>query len=83
MNTDGVYGLESEIRQAVSNVMGSKIFKKDISTLDRIIMKNGRWISLGKYPFIIGAAYLFMDAAFSKDPVEPEPEQPPGFPHEP
>jgi len=62
---------------------GSKIFKKDISTLDRIIMKNGRWISLGKYPFIIGAAYLFMDAAFSKDPVEPEPEQPPGFPHEP
>ena len=83
MNENGVYGLESKLRQAVSNVMGSKIFKKDISTIDRLIMKNERWISIGKYPLIIGAAYLFMDAVFSQDPQEPEPEQPPGFPHEP
>ena len=83
MNKNGVYGLESKLRQAVSNVMGSKIFKKDISTIDRLIMKNERWISIGKYPLIIGAAYLFMDAVFSQDPQEPEPEQPPGFPHEP
>ena len=83
MNKNGVYGLESKLRQAVSNVMGSKIFKKDISTIDRLIMKNERWISIGKYPLIVGAAYLFMDAVFSQDPQEPEPEQPPGFPHEP
>ena len=46
-------------------------------------MKNERWISIGKYPLIVGAAYLFMDALFSQDPQDPEPEQPPGFPHEP
>ena len=83
MNENGIYGLEKELRQAVTNVMGSKIFKKDISRLDRLMMKNERWISLGKYPLMLGAAYLFIDAAFSQDSEEPEPELPPGFPHEP
>ena len=83
MNESGVYGLEKELRQAVTNIMGSNIFKKDISRLDRLMMKNEQWISLGKYPLMLGAAYLFIDAAFSQDSEEPEPELPPGFPHEP
>ena len=83
MSEDGVFGIEQSLRQRVSKILGSKIFKKDISMLDRFVMKNEKLISYGKFPIIIGAAYLLVDKIFINDPEDPDLEMPPGFPHEP
>ena len=83
MSEDGVFGIEQSLRQRVSKILGSKIFKKDISMLDRFVMKNEKLISYGKYPIMIGAAYLLVDKIFVNDPEDPDLEMPPGFPHEP
>lgn len=83
MSEDGVFGIEQSLRQRVSKILGSKIFKKDISMLDRFVMKNEKLISYGKYPIMIGAAYLLVDKIFINDPEDPDLEMPPGFPHEP
>jgi len=83
MSEDGVFGIEQSLRQRVSKILGSKIFKKDISMLDRFVMKNKKLISYGKYPIMIGAAYLLVDKIFINDPEDPDLEMPPGFPHEP
>ena len=82
MNESGIYGLEPALRSGVSKLMGANNFKKDISTIDRLLMKNESLISYGKYPLILGAAYLFIDKVFTEDDSEPEPEMPPGFPHD-
>ena len=83
MSEDGVFGIEQSLRQRVSKILGSKIFKKDISMLNRFVMKNEKLISYGKYPIMIGAAYLLVDKIFINDPEDPDLEMPPGFPHEP
>jgi len=62
--------------------MSSNVFKKEISTINRLALKNKRIISFGKYPIILGAAYLFIDKVFSSDESDPDPEMPPGFPHD-
>jgi len=82
MNESGIYGLEPVLRSGVSKLMGANNFKKDISTVDRLLMKNENLISYGKYPLMLGAAYLFIDKVFTEDASEPEPEMPPGFPHD-
>ena len=78
----GVYGLEPDIRASVSKILSDKRFRKQISTVNRLRMKNDRWIALGKYPLMVGAVYLLIDKVFLQDSEEP-PEQPPGFPHDP
>ena len=78
----GVYGLEPDIRASVSTILSDKRFRKQISTVNRFRMKNGHWITLGKYPLMVGAVYLLIDKVFLQDSEEP-PEQPPGFPHDP
>ena len=82
MNQSGVYGLDKELRSSVSKLMGTNNFKKEISVVDRLIMKNESLISYGKYPLILGAAYLFIDKVFTDDESDPDPEMPPGFPHD-
>ncbi len=82
MNESGIYGLEPALRSGVSKLMGANNFKKDISIVDRLLMKNESLISYGKYPLMLGAAYLFIDKVFTGDASEPEPEMPPGFPHD-
>ena len=82
MNESGIYGLEPVLRSGVSKLMGANNFKKDISTVDRLLMKNESLISYGKYPLMLGAAYLFIDKVFTEDNSEPAPEMPPGFPHD-
>lgn len=83
MNESGIYGLDPELRSSVSKLMAANNFKKDISTVDRLLMKNESLIAYGKYPLMLGVAYLFIDKLFMGEPDEPEPEMPPGFPHEP
>ena len=78
----GVYGLEPDIRASVSKILSDKRFRKQISTVNRFRMKNDRWITMGKYPLMVGAVYLLIDKVFLQDSEEP-PEQPPGFPHDP
>ena len=78
----GVYGLEPDIRASVSTILSDKRFRKQISTVNRFRMKNDRWITMGKYPLMVGAVYLLIDKVFLQDSEEP-PEQPPGFPHDP
>ena len=78
----GVYGLEPDIRASVSKILSDKSFRKQISTVNRFRMKNDRWITMGKYPLMVGAVYLLIDKVFLQDSEEP-PEQPPGFPHDP
>ena len=78
----GVYGLEPAIRASVSKILSDKRFRKQISTVNRFRMKNDRWITMGKYPLMVGAVYLLIDKVFLQDSEEP-PEQPPGFPHDP
>ena len=78
----GVYGLEPNIRASVSKILSDKRFRKQISTVNRFRMKNDRWITMGKYPLMVGAVYLLIDKVFLQDSEEP-PEQPPGFPHDP
>ena len=82
MNQSGVYGLDKDLRSSVSKLMGTNNFKKEISLVDRVIMKNESLISYGKYPLILGAAYLFIDKVFASDESDPDPEMPPGFPHD-
>ena len=82
MNQSGVYGLDKELRSSVSKLMGTNNFKKEISVVDRLIMKNESLISYGKYPLILGAAYLFIDKVFTDDESDLDPEMPPGFPHD-
>ena len=83
MNESGIYGLDPKLRSSVSKLMAANNFKKDISTVDRLLMKNENLIAYGKYPLMLGVAYLFIDKLFMGEPDEPEPEMPPGFPHEP
>ena len=75
----GIYGIELQLRDAVSKMMSSREFKKEISTINRLSIKNERLLAIGKYPFIIGGVYLLIDKIFSKD-EKPVPKQPPGFP---
>tara|TARA_B100001093_G_scaffold318833_1_gene304235 strand:+ start:8731 stop:9870 length:1140 start_codon:yes stop_codon:yes gene_type:complete len=82
MNQSGVYGLDKELRSSVSKLMGTSNFKKEISFVDRLIMKNGSLISYGKYPLVLGAAYLFIDKVFAADESDSDPKMPPGFPHD-
>ena len=77
----GIYGIELQLRDAVSKMMSSRVFKKEISILNRLSIKNERLLAISKYPFIIGGVYLLIDKIFSKD-EEPAPKQPPGFPHD-
>lgn len=83
MSEDGVFGFEYPLRRSVSQILGSKKFKKDISILNRFIMKNEKLISYGKYPIMLGAAYLFVDKILINEPNDSELDMPPGFPHEP
>jgi len=82
ITNSGIYGLESKLRNTVSKMMSSKIFKKEISTIDRLTIKNERFMSFGKYPVIIGTVYLLIDKILSKGDEEPAPKVPPGFPHD-
>ena len=82
ISKSGVYGLEPDIRASVSKILSDKRFRKQISTVNRFRMKNDRWITMGKYPLMVGAVYLLIDKVFLQDSEEP-PEQPPGFPHDP
>ena len=82
MNESGIYGIEPHLRGAISTIMGANNFKKDISNINRLLMKNNKWISYGKYPVVFGAAYLFFNSIFSEDPEEKKQDIPPGFPHE-
>ncbi len=81
MSGSGVYALESKIRISVSKLMGSKIFKKEISTFDRFVIKNERWMALGKYPIMLSAVYLLVDQILNQE-EDPDPPIPPGFPHD-
>ena len=78
----GVYGLEPDIRDAVSVILDGKQFKNNISRLDRFKMNNKQWIELGKYPVIAGVAYLLIDKILLGDEKSEAPELPPGFPHD-
>ena len=78
----GVYGLESDIRDAVSVILDGKQFKNNISRLDRFKMNNKQWIELGKYPVIAGVAYLLIDKILLGDEKSEAPKLPPGFPHD-
>ncbi len=82
IDDSGVYGLENKLRISVSKLMSSKTFKKEISTVDRLTIKNERWIAFGKYPIMLGAVYLLIDKVFLQNPEEPAPKEPPGFPHD-
>ena len=81
MSGSGVYALESKIRISVSKLMGSKTFKKEISTFDRFVIKNERWMALGKYPIMLSAVYLLVDQILNQE-EDPDPPIPPGFPHD-
>ena len=81
ISESGIYGLEFDLRSAVSDILDSKIFKKKISRINRFKMKNKRLLSFGKYPLILGTMYLFIDKYFIAEPEEPTPKLPPEFPH--
>ena len=81
ISESGIYGLEFDLRSAVSDILDSKIFKKKISRINRFKMKNKRLLSFGKYPLILGTMYLFIDKFFIAEPEEPTPKLPPEFPH--
>ncbi|MAH99433.1 MAG: hypothetical protein CMA12_08905 [Euryarchaeota archaeon] len=78
----GIYGIELQLRDAISKMMSSRVFKKEISTINRLSIKNERLLTIGKYPFIIGGVYLLIDKILSRDDDDPAPKQPPGFPHD-
>ena len=63
-------------------MMSSNVFKKEISTINRLALKNKRIISFGKYPIILGAVYLLIDKILSQNNEEPSLQEPPGFPHD-
>ena len=78
----GIYGFETQLRNSVSKMMSSNVFKKEISTINRLALKNKRIISFGKYPIILGAVYLLIDKILSQNNEEPSLQEPPGFPHD-
>ena len=82
ISESGIYGLEPDIRDAVSIILDGKQFKNNISRLDRFKMNNKQWIELGKYPVIASVVYLFIDKVLLGDGESAAPELPPGFPHE-
>lgn len=82
ISESGIYGLEPDIRDAVSIILDGKQFKNNISRLDRFKMNNKQWIKLGKYPVIASVVYLFIDKVLLGDGESAAPELPPGFPHE-
>ena len=82
LNELGIYGLEEPIREGTSDIMSEKPFKDNISTFNRLLMKNDKWIAYGKYPIILGATYLLFDNIFSKEDEESVSDIPPGFPHD-
>ena len=82
MNEAGIYGLESKLRSSVTRLMSASNFKNEISTVNRLIMKNESLISYSKYPLMLGAAYLLIDKIFSGEDGPTDPEMPPGFPHD-
>ena len=82
MNEVGIYGLESKLRSSVTDIMSASNFKNDISIMNRFIMKNENLFSYGKYPLMLGFAYLFIDKMFSNEDASTTPEIPPGFPHD-
>ena len=81
MNEVGIYGLESKLRSSVTRLMSASNFKNEISTVNRLIMRNESLISYSKYPLMLGAAYLLIDKIFSEEDGPTDPEMPPGFPH--
>ncbi len=82
MNESGVYGLERDLRAGTSDIMSANNFKDNISIVNRLIMKNDKWISYGKYPIILGITYLLFDNIFSREDEDPALDIPPGFPHD-
>ena len=82
MNEVGIYGLESKLRSSVTELMSASNFKNEISTVNRLIMKNESLISYSKYPLMLGAAYLLIDKIFSEEDGPTGPKMPPGFPHD-
>ena len=78
----GIYGFETQLRNSVSKMMSSNVFKKEISIINRLALKNKRIISFGKYPIILGAVYLLIDKILSQNNEEPVLQEPPGFPHD-
>ncbi len=82
MNDAGIYGLDKKLRLGISRMLSAKDFKNNISGIDRLIMRNEKLFSYGRYPFMVGAIYLLLDKLLDKPSEEPEIELPPGFPHD-
>lgn len=82
MSESGLYGIDKSLRASVSKLMSVNQFKNSISSIDRLFMKNERYISYGKYPLFLGFSFLILDKILDKEPQESKPPMPPGFPHD-
>ena len=82
MSESGLYGIDKSLRASVSKLMSVNQFKNSISSIDRLFMKNERYISYGKYPLFLGFSFLVLDKILDKEPQESKPPMPPGFPHD-
>ncbi len=77
----GVYGLDSEIRKAINYIFYQKLIYKDLSRSGKLQRWNKRLVRIGKYPFMLGVSYLFIDKIFFDNPKKESIIEPPGFPH--
>ena len=82
MSESGLYGIDQSLRTSVSKLMSANQFKNSISIVDRLFMKNERYISYSKYPIFLGFSFLVLDKILTKEPQESKPPVPPGFPHD-
>ena len=78
----GVYGLDFEIRKAIDYIFYQKLLYKNISRSGKIHRWNKRFVKVGKYPFLLGISYLFIDKIFFDNPEQESIIKPPGFPHD-
>ena len=78
----GVYGLDLEIRKAIDYIFYKKLLYKNFSRSGKIHRWNKRLVKIGKYPFLLGISYLFIDKIFFDNPEQQSIIEPPGFPHD-
>ena len=77
----GVYGLDLEIRKAIDYIFYQKLLYKNLSRSGKLHRWNKRFVKVGKYPFLLGISYLFIDKIFFDNPEQEQIIEPPGFPH--